>query len=187
LNSVIDVNLWGAINGVQVFVPDMAKRDAGHIVNIASATAMFGIPGTAPYVASTHAILGLSESLYRELDAMGSQVGVTVVCPARVNTNVTGATRDEPGTRQAVQTAHSVPSLARDVPLNVLPPEELAEQIFAAVTARRFQVFPHARPVRELSSSRSDAPVGSQGKVPAIGRAASRIGGHGSGTAISAV
>jgi NAD(P)-dependent dehydrogenase (short-subunit alcohol dehydrogenase family) len=151
LKSVTDINLWGIINGVQVFAPGMAKRDAGNIVNVASATAMYGIPGTAPYVATIHAILGLSESLYRELDAMGSQVGVTVVCPDPMNTNVTSATRDRTGARQAEQTAHSVPSLARDVPLNVLPPDELAEQIFAAIAARRFQVFPHARPVRELS------------------------------------
>lgn len=77
----------------------MAKRDAGHIVNIASATAMFGIPGTAPSVATIHAILGLSESLYRELDAMGSQVGVTAVCPDSMNMNVTSAMRDQRGTR----------------------------------------------------------------------------------------
>jgi short-subunit dehydrogenase len=88
LKSVTDLNLWGIINGVQVFTPGMARRDAGHIVNIASATAMFGIPGTAPYVATIHAILGLSQSLYRELDALGSQVGVMVVCPDSMNTNV---------------------------------------------------------------------------------------------------
>jgi short-subunit dehydrogenase len=155
--SMTDVNLWGTINGVQVFAPGMAQRDAGHIVNVASATALFGIPGTAAYVASIHAILGLSESLYRELDAMGSQVGVTVVCPALMNTNATSATRDQPGPRQPEQIAYSVPSMARDVPPNVLAPAGLAEQIFAAVSARRFQVFPH-------------------GHVPAIWSAAARIG-----------
>jgi hypothetical protein len=95
-------------------------------------------------------------------------------CPALMNTNAASATRDQPGPRQPEQIAYSVPSLARDVPPNVLPPAELAEQIFAAVSARRFQVFPHVRPMSELSSSGSD--VGGQGKVPAIWRAAARIG-----------
>src|ERR1700730_30919 len=104
----IGMTLWGVINGVQVFTPGMVERDAGHIVNIAS-TDLFGAPGAAPYVATTHAIVGLSESLYRELDAVGAQGGVTVVCPALVNT--------------------SVASAMREIPLNVLPPEEFSEEI----------------------------------------------------------
>ena len=106
----IDVNLWGVINGVQVFAPAMIERDAGHIVNIAS-TDLFGAPGSAPYVATTHAIVGLSKALYRELDAVGSQVGVTVVCPALVNTSVTSATRDQPAARKAGRV--SIPARAK--------------------------------------------------------------------------
>jgi NAD(P)-dependent dehydrogenase (short-subunit alcohol dehydrogenase family) len=147
----IGVNLWGVINGVQVFTPGMVERDAGHIVNIASAD-LFGAPGAAPYVATTHAIVGLSQSLYRELDAMGSQVGVTVVCPALVNTSVTNATRERPAARKAGRAFHSVPSHARAVPLDVPSPAEFAEQIFAAMTMRRFWLFPHASPAREPSS-----------------------------------
>jgi NAD(P)-dependent dehydrogenase (short-subunit alcohol dehydrogenase family) len=147
----IGVNLWGVINGVQVFTPGMVERDAGHIVNIAS-TDLFGAPGAAPYVATTHAIVGLSESLYRELDAVGSQVGVTVVCPALVNTSVTSPSRDRPASHRAGRGVHSRPPLAREVPLNVLPPEEFAEQIFAAVTRQRFWLFPY--PTGELSTFR---------------------------------
>jgi short-subunit dehydrogenase len=149
----IGVNLWGVINGVQVFTPGMVERDAGHIVNIAS-TDLFGAPGAAPYVATTHAIVGLSESLYRELDAVGSQVGVTVVCPALVNTSVASATRDRPAVHSAERIVHSGLPLTSEVPLDVLPPGEFAEQIFAAVTGRRFWLFPHARPTGELSSFR---------------------------------
>jgi NAD(P)-dependent dehydrogenase (short-subunit alcohol dehydrogenase family) len=149
----IGVNLWGVINGVQVFTPGMVERDAGHIVNIASAD-LFGHRGAAPYVATTHAIVGLSESLYRELDAAGSQVGVTVVCPALVNTSVTGATRYRPAANKAGRVVDSALPLECEVPLNVLPPDEFAEQIFAAVTVRRFWLFPYARPTCEPSSSR---------------------------------
>lgn len=141
----IGMNLWGVINGVQVFTPGMVERDAGHIVNIAS-TDLFGAPGAAPYVATTHAIVGLSESLYRELDAVGSQVGVTVVCPALVNTSVTNSIRDRRPAHRTGRGVHSRPPLAHDV---VLPPEAFAEQIFAAVTGRRFWLFPNVRPTDE--------------------------------------
>jgi NAD(P)-dependent dehydrogenase (short-subunit alcohol dehydrogenase family) len=136
----IEVTLWGIINGVQVFAPGMVDRDGGHIVNIAAAE-VFGIRGAAPDAAITHAIVGLSESLYRELDSRGSQVGVTLVCPALGNTNIASASeyRDS-----------ALPSM-RYVPLNSLPPEEVAEQIFAAVAARRFWFRPHMSRLHEMS------------------------------------
>jgi NAD(P)-dependent dehydrogenase (short-subunit alcohol dehydrogenase family) len=154
LKGSIGMNLWGVINGVQVFTPGMVERDAGHIVNIASAD-LFGAPGAAPYVATTHAIVGLSESLYRELDAVGSQVGVTVVCPALVNTSVTNSARDQRPSHRAGRSAYSrPPPRAREASPSVLPAEEFAEQIFAAVTGRRFWLFPYARPPDEVSRFR---------------------------------
>jgi len=176
----LDVNLWGIINCVQVFASGMVERDAGHLVNIAS-TDLFGIPGEASYVATTHAIVGLSESLYRELDVIGSQVGVTVVCPALANTNVASATFERAGARQARPVVHSVPPCACEVRQDVPPPGELAEQIFAAVTVRRFWLFPHMRRRRELSSCRSDTAVGNQGNVPTMCRAAPGVGRYAAG------
>ncbi|MFL6602919.1 MAG: SDR family NAD(P)-dependent oxidoreductase [Steroidobacteraceae bacterium] len=126
----IHVNLWGVIHGVQVFAPDMVKRGEGHIVNIAAAE-LFGTRGAAPYLAATHAIVGLSEELYRELDSMGSMVGVTVVCPETADTNIT----DTLGYREAGG------RVMRDLPLNSLTPQATAEEIFDAVDTRRFRVY----------------------------------------------
>jgi NAD(P)-dependent dehydrogenase (short-subunit alcohol dehydrogenase family) len=137
----IEVTLWGVINGVQAFAPGMVERDGGHIVNIAAAE-VFGIRGAAPDAAIMHAIVGLSESLYRELDSKGSQVAVTLVCPALGNTNIAGTA----GYRNAAS------SFRRYVPLNSLPPEEAAEQIFAAVAARRFWFYPHTSQPHEISA-----------------------------------
>jgi NAD(P)-dependent dehydrogenase (short-subunit alcohol dehydrogenase family) len=151
LKQGIGVNLWAVINGVQVFAPAMIARDAGHIVNIAC-TDLFGVSGTPPYVATTHAIVGLSKSLYRELDVMGSQVGVTAVCPALVNTCVASATHDRPAARKVKRAGHSCTPLASESQLDLPPLEELVEQVFAAVRGRRFWLFPQERPMRELSS-----------------------------------
>jgi NAD(P)-dependent dehydrogenase (short-subunit alcohol dehydrogenase family) len=177
----IDVNLWGVINGVQVFAPGLVERGVGHIVNIAS-TELFGVPGAAAYVAITHAIVGLSQSLYRELDAMGSQVGVTVVCPALVNTRVASATRSQLAAHKARRADQPDPPLAREVPLNAQPPAELAEQILAAVTARCFWFFTQALPKHELPSCRSDKAnehaynASSLSATRARGRSPARIG-----------
>jgi short-subunit dehydrogenase len=177
------VNLWGVINGVQVFAPEMVERDAGHIVNIASA-GLFGAPGAASYVATTHAIVGLSESLYRELDAMGSQVGVTVVCPPLGNTTVARATRNRHAARRAVHALTRDPPFAREAPPNILPPEEkFAEQILAAVTTRRFWLYPPASPIADLSSCRSDTALGARREAltsaTAIGPYAQKLDGFG--------
>jgi NAD(P)-dependent dehydrogenase (short-subunit alcohol dehydrogenase family) len=158
----IEVTLWGVINGVQVFAPEMAERDRGHIVNIAAAE-VFGTRGAAPDAAITHAIVGLSESLYRELDSMGSRVGVTLVCPAVGNTNITSA----PEYRNAA------PPSMRYVPLNSLPPAQVAEQIFAAVAARSFWFSPHASELHEMTGpgrralrARTDSAAKSQVQRP---------------------
>jgi NAD(P)-dependent dehydrogenase (short-subunit alcohol dehydrogenase family) len=136
----IEVTLWGVINGVQVFAPGMAERDGGHIVNIAT-TKVFGTRGAAPDAAIAHAIVGLSESLYRELDSMGSQVGVTLVCPAPGDTNIASASEYQ----------NSAPPSMRYIPLNSLPPAEVAEQIFAAVAARSFWFRAHTSQLHQMS------------------------------------
>ena len=136
----IEVTLWGVINGVQVFVPGMVERDGGHIVNIAAAE-VFGTRGAASDVAITHAIVGLSQSLYRELDSMGSRVGVTLVGPAPGKTNIADASEYQ----------NFTPPSMRYAPLSPLPPKEAAEQIFAAVAARHFWFCPYTSELHELA------------------------------------
>ncbi len=63
----------------------MLEQGSGHIVNVASVAASFGIPAMAGYCASKFAMLGFSESLYHELKGTG--VGITVVSPIMVRTN----------------------------------------------------------------------------------------------------
>jgi hypothetical protein len=94
-----------------------------------------------------HAIVGLSESLYRELDSMGSRVGVTLVCPAL------GKTTGKTTIVSAPEYHNSVSPSMRYVPLNSLPPEEVAEQIFAAAAARSFWFRPHTSQPHEMSGS----------------------------------
>jgi short-subunit dehydrogenase len=85
IESQMATNYFGMVYCTKVFLPKMLEQKSGHIVNVASVAASFGIPGIAPYCASKFAMLGFSESLYHELKGTG--VGVTVVSPIMVRTN----------------------------------------------------------------------------------------------------
>ena len=77
-------NYLGAVYGVLAFAPDMRKRRAGHIVNLASVAGLIAPPYLAAYSASKFAMVAMSRALRYELAPYG--VGVTTVCPGVVDT-----------------------------------------------------------------------------------------------------
>ena len=79
---VIGVNLFGVIHGLRAFLPHMRANDVGHIVNTASVSGLYYLRRMGPYNATKAAVVALSETLKFELDAEGSNVGVSVLCPA---------------------------------------------------------------------------------------------------------
>lgn len=85
IQSQMETNYFGMIYCVKNFLPKMLEKKSGHIVNVASVAASFGLPGIASYCASKHAMLGFSEGLKHELKGTG--VGITVVSPIMVRTD----------------------------------------------------------------------------------------------------
>lgn len=85
IESQMQTNYFGMIYCTKNFLPILQKQNSGHIVNVASVAASFGLPGIAPYCASKFAMLGFSEGLKHEL--RGTNIGVTVVSPIMVRTN----------------------------------------------------------------------------------------------------
>jgi NAD(P)-dependent dehydrogenase (short-subunit alcohol dehydrogenase family) len=85
---VLGVNLMGVVHGVHFFVPRMLRQGRGaHIVNTASLAGLVPVPAMGPYVASKHAVVGLSESLNAELAPRG--IHVSAICPGFINTPIT--------------------------------------------------------------------------------------------------
>ncbi len=84
--KIIDVNLWGVINGTRAAYAVMVKQGFGHIVNTASITALISLPTLACYNATKMAVVGLSTSLRAEAADLG--VKVSVVCPGGVQTAI---------------------------------------------------------------------------------------------------
>ena len=83
-NRVIDVNLRGAVNGVQAAYPLMLRQGFGHIVNTASMQGLMPSPLTASYSTTKHALVGLSKAL--RVEAAGGSVRVSVLCPGVIRT-----------------------------------------------------------------------------------------------------
>lgn len=89
-DRVIAINLTGVFNGIATFAADLRARRMGHIVNVASMAGLAGqAPGIGAYTAAKFGVVGLSEVLRREIAPHG--VGVSVLCPGLVATNI-GAT-----------------------------------------------------------------------------------------------
>lgn len=84
---VMDVNFYGPLYLIKAFLPGLLKRPAAHILNVSSMGAYAPVPGQSVYGASKAAVKLMTEGLRSEL--MGTNVGVTVVFPGAVNTNIT--------------------------------------------------------------------------------------------------
>jgi NADP-dependent 3-hydroxy acid dehydrogenase YdfG len=91
----LNVNLGGVINGIQTFVPRMLQRKLeAHIVNTASMAGILPIGGATIYCTSKFAVRGLSECLRQDLAP--HNIGVSVLCPGAVNTNIHEAVLTRP-------------------------------------------------------------------------------------------
>jgi NADP-dependent 3-hydroxy acid dehydrogenase YdfG len=106
---VFGVNVWGVVNGIRSFLPVLLEQEEAHVINTGSAACFEALPGMAAYGASKHAVLGISEALYREMRSINAPVGVSVLVPAgTVNTNIMRSERNWPASLGAA------PEVARD-------------------------------------------------------------------------
>jgi NAD(P)-dependent dehydrogenase (short-subunit alcohol dehydrogenase family) len=148
----LGVNLWGVIHGVRTFVPLMLKQgDECHVVNTASMAGLVSGPALGVYKVTKHAVVSLSETLCCELALMKSNVKVSVLCPAGVNTRVMECERNRPAELQnasASESAHPAVSQAeamlRQLVEAGMPPSEVAEAVFDAIREERFYILTHA-------------------------------------------
>ncbi len=145
---VMGVNFWGVLYGCRVFLPLLRQQPEGHIVNTASVAALCGeAPTTAPYVASKAAVLGMSETLQRELEDAGEPIGVSVLLPGPVNTNIPTSDRNRPPGVPSLRD-HPSQKLAQEFLRSVmgttwLEPDQVAAMVVAAIRDNRFYIVTH--------------------------------------------
>ena len=94
---ILGVNLMGVVHGIQAFVPALVEQGEGHVVNTASMAGVTSPPFMGPYNATKHAVVTISETLYAELQLVaGGAVGVSVLCPGWVRTQIHLSDRNRP-------------------------------------------------------------------------------------------
>lgn len=145
---VIGVNIWGVIHGIRHFLPAILRHgEEGHIVNTASVAGFQNRRGTdqGPYSMSKYAVLSLSEALEHELE--GTTVGVTVLCPGPVNTNIPRGARNRPDHMGGPQTRASDETvLAERLATRGLDPKRVGERVVDAIRSKTFYAFVSAVP-----------------------------------------
>ena len=150
-----DVNVMGVVHGLRSFMPRMiAQNTEGHVVTTASVAGLVSGSGSAVYSASKHAAVRATEALYASLQEIGSPIGVTLLCPGLVNTNIYNSERNRPSSLMpkegiAEETAE-LQSIADSLYRDAISPDEVARMVLDAVRTRQFYL---------LTSDNFDDPV----------------------------
>ncbi|MFN8618092.1 MAG: SDR family NAD(P)-dependent oxidoreductase [Dehalococcoidia bacterium] len=145
---VIDVDLWSVINGVRSFVPRMiASGEEGHVINTASVAGLVSGAVGGPYTVAKFGVVALSEQLYFELGRAGHKVGVSVLCPGFVNTNIYDSGRNRQAAYGESDVTPTPEGEQRRAMLNamrgqMMQPGEIAELVFEAVRTRNLYIVP---------------------------------------------
>ncbi|MFK7975205.1 MAG: SDR family NAD(P)-dependent oxidoreductase [Halioglobus sp.] len=146
---VLGVNLKGVTNGVRAFTPGMIAQGEGHIVNTASIAGLVSAVSTSTYTVSKHAVVALSEVLLGDLQAAEASVGVSVLCPSFVNTNIYKVSDQRPGgddsalTDEQRKELKAVEAMIEDFFKTALSPDEVANMVFEAVVDDQFYILTH--------------------------------------------
>jgi NAD(P)-dependent dehydrogenase (short-subunit alcohol dehydrogenase family) len=148
---ILGVNLMSVVNGIRSFVQLMLKQDCEcHVVNTASAAGLVSMPLTSVYNVSKHGVVTLSETLFHDLRLANAKVGVSVLCPAFVPTNIGSSERNRPPelTQRTPPTPSQIAARERSekaVGSGRLSAAEVARMTFDAVRHNRFYVITHPK------------------------------------------
>ena len=148
---VLDVNLWGVIHGVRTFVPLLLDQgEGGHVINTASVGGLSAGALLAPYTVSKFGVVCLSESLRNELEIVGSDIGVSCLCPGEVATGIFRSERNRPddyadtsGARSSDPSAAAFHERVASGVDEGMDPQQVGDLVVESVRANRFWVFPH--------------------------------------------
>jgi len=143
---VLGVNLWGVIHGVEAFVPRMiARGEPAHIVNTASMAGLIASKGLGVYNTSKYAVVGLSETLAKDLQPY--RIGVSVLCPLGVQTRIRDSERNRPA---GLRNDRTPPAAPVELIGRYLAPEQVADMVLAAIHANQLYVITHDESLEPL-------------------------------------
>ena len=160
---LININLGGCFNGIHAFLPRMkSSGEESHIIATCSTSGFIAYPMLSLYSASKFGIRGLMTSLRSELAMSNSNVGVSIVCPGEVTTNIVNSTfqPSEPAENKSVAETDPMAMLevAAEDAQNTYPisASEAAQGIFAGIKNKEFYIFTHKGYKRQLEDISSE-------------------------------
>ncbi len=142
---ILGVNLWGVINGVAAFVPTLIEQGEGHVVNTASVAGLIAAPFLGPYNATKQAVVAISETLFKDLQAVGAPIGVSVLCPGFVQTRIAESERNRPAWApdREVPGADELRGAVQSLVDGGIAPSMVAERVIDAVRTETFYILTH--------------------------------------------
>ena len=130
MDWIIDINLWGVLNGTKVFLPALLRQDWGHVCNISSLQGILPLTTQTTYTATKFAVRGFSEALRGELSP--HNIGVSAVFPGLVKTEVVNAARTQGADQERAQK-----NLARFVEKYALDADSCAKKVVDGIEKNR--------------------------------------------------
>ncbi len=141
----LGVNLWGPIHGVEAFLPRMlAQGEGGHILFTASFAGLVPNVGLGAYCVTKYGVVALAEVLQKEL--RDQDIGVSVLCPMRVATNIGHSERNRPAELGGPEASSLVEAQTEDNPNQagrVLDVDDVAQQVVDAVRNNSLYIVTH--------------------------------------------
>ncbi|GAA4102506.1 SDR family NAD(P)-dependent oxidoreductase [Zhongshania borealis] len=142
---LLSINVMGVVNGLNAFLPIMvaAEREA-HVINTGSVGSLVAAAGMAQYTASKMAVRGITECLSVELQLQGLPIGVSLLCPGPVATNIAegviSRALGDTATPEMIAEANAA-TVAGDP--NFITPDICANIVFDAIKDNKFWIFTH--------------------------------------------
>jgi len=161
---VMKVNVDGVINGINVFVPHFLEQNEGHVVNTGSLAGLGGVPGMGAYCASKFAVVGISESLFHELNMRQSAVGVSALCPGFVKTRIFESQRNMPSSLRSYNESPDAKALndLGSAAVNAgIDADIVADAVANAVLTKQFWILTHMKAAIRTTEQRLEWMKGS--------------------------
>jgi NAD(P)-dependent dehydrogenase (short-subunit alcohol dehydrogenase family) len=154
IDWVLAVNLVGPINAAQAFVPRMVAQGTAARFALTASEHGVGLPNrggqASIYTVSKHGVLGVAETLRRDLAE--TKVAVSVICPGLVITDIWNPLRTRHERYGGPRQVNEIHRPAPDAGLSI---EIAAQRIVAAIDAGEFYIFTHGADIAEVHRSRS--------------------------------
>ena len=138
----LGVNIAGVLHGVRSFVPAMIKHgQSGHVVSTASLAGLIPMVNASLYSGTKAAVVAMMESLLFDFQERGVDIGVSVLCPGVVNTNILWSERNRPQHLGETLNRPTTDTVAEFYRTTAADPYDVGERVLQAVTRGDFYIL----------------------------------------------